>query len=52
MQVGALLELPLPRVADLRLAEACTSFLVAAPGGSLEPAAMTGTLTFAGPLVA
>jgi hypothetical protein len=44
MQVAALLELPLPRVADLRLAvdEACTSFLVAAPGRSLEPASSTG----------
>jgi hypothetical protein len=39
MQVAALLDLPVPRVADLRLAvdEACTSFLVPAPG--TEPAA-------------
>jgi hypothetical protein len=44
IQVAALVELPLPQVADLRLAvdEACTSFLVAAPGRTLEPAATTG----------
>lgn len=44
MQVAALLELPLPRVADLRLAvdEACTSFLDAAPGRRREPDAATG----------
>lgn len=44
MQVAALLELPLPQVADLRLAvdEACASFLVAAPGRSAEPAVTTG----------
>jgi hypothetical protein len=44
MQVAAPVELPLTQVADLRLAvdEACTSFLVAAPGRSLEPAAVTG----------
>lgn len=39
MQVAALLQLPLPRVADLRLAvdEACTSFLVSGPGHGVEP---------------
>ncbi|HWG28882.1 hypothetical protein [Actinospica sp.] len=44
MQVAALLGLSLPQVADLRLAvdEACTSFLVAAPGRSVELAAVTG----------
>lgn len=44
MQVAALLQLPLPQVADLRLAvdEACTTFLVAAPGRSLEPAEVSG----------
>ncbi|HET9172367.1 MAG TPA: hypothetical protein VFN97_23270 [Actinospica sp.] len=44
MQVAALLDLPLPEVADLRLAvdEACTSFLVAAPGRTVEPASVTG----------
>jgi len=44
MQVAALLEMPLPQVTDLRLAVhvACTSFLVAPPGRSVEPAAMTG----------
>jgi serine/threonine-protein kinase RsbW len=44
MQVAALLQLPLPQVADLRLAvdEACTTFLVAAPGRSVEPAALSG----------
>jgi hypothetical protein len=44
MQVAALLQLPLPRVADLRLAvdEACTSFLVPAPGRSLAPGSATG----------
>jgi anti-sigma regulatory factor (Ser/Thr protein kinase) len=48
MQVAALLGLPLPQVADLRLAvdEACTSFLVAAPGRSLEPAESTGATLF------
>lgn len=48
MQVAALLELPLPQVADLRLAvdEACTSFLVAAPGRSLESAESTGATLF------
>jgi hypothetical protein len=44
MQVAALLDLPLPRVSDLRLAvdEACTSFLVPAPGREIEPAEETG----------
>lgn len=44
MQVATLLDLPLPEVADLRLAvdEACTSFLVAAPGRRIEPAEVTG----------
>jgi serine/threonine-protein kinase RsbW len=44
MQVAAVLEMPLAQVADLRLAvdEACTSFLVAAPGRTVEPAALTG----------
>jgi anti-sigma regulatory factor (Ser/Thr protein kinase) len=44
MQVAALLDLPLTRVSDLRLAvdEACTSFLVAAPGREIEPAEETG----------
>ena len=44
MQVAALLEMPLPQVTDLRLAvhEACTSFLVAAPDRTLEPATTTG----------
>lgn len=44
MQVGALLELPLPQVTDLRLAvdEACASFMIAAPGRQLEPAASSG----------
>jgi hypothetical protein len=48
MQVAALLELPLPQVTDLRLAvnEACTSFLVAAPGRSPEPAAVTGATLY------
>ena len=43
MQVAALLDLPLPRVADLRLAvdEACSSFL-AAPGGQPDPAGASG----------
>ena len=43
MQVAALLDLPLPRVADLRLAvdEACSSFL-AAPGGQPDPAETPG----------
>jgi hypothetical protein len=44
MQVAALLDLPLPRVSDLRLAvdEACTSFLVPAPGREIEPVEETG----------
>ena len=48
MQVAALLEMPLPQVTDLRLAvhEACTSFLVAAPGRSLEAAATTGATLY------
>ncbi|HWG26126.1 hypothetical protein [Actinospica sp.] len=48
MQVAALLGLPLPQVADLRLAvdEGCTSFLVAAPGRTLERAAETGATLY------
>jgi hypothetical protein len=44
MQVGALVGLPLPRVADLKLAvdEACSSFLRAAPGRELESVEVTG----------
>jgi anti-sigma regulatory factor (Ser/Thr protein kinase) len=44
MQVAALLDLPLPRVADLRLAvdEACTSFLVPAPGREFETVEVPG----------
>ena len=43
MQVAALLEMSLPQVTDqAAVNEACTSFLVTAPGRSMEPAAMTG----------
>jgi serine/threonine-protein kinase RsbW len=44
MQVAALLDLPLPRVGDLRLAvnEACTSFLAAAPGRGFEAVGVPG----------
>lgn len=44
MQVAALLDLPLSRVSDLRLAvdEACTSFLVAARGREMEPVEESG----------
>jgi hypothetical protein len=45
MQVAALVGLPLPRVADLKLAvdEACTSFFPReAPGREPEPAELTG----------
>ena len=44
MHVAALLDLTVAEVADVRLAvdEACTSFLVAAPGRTVETAALTG----------